>query len=72
MLIKSGASGYLYEGVATVDINGDIEMAVTMNWGALGLGSVVAFLIGWFLFGLLGAIILAVIVLILMGILVIR
>jgi hypothetical protein len=47
-------------------------MAVTMNWGALGLGSVVAFLIGWFLFGLIGAIILAVIVLILMGILVIR
>jgi hypothetical protein len=32
----------------------------------------VAFLVGWFLFGLLGAIILAVIVLILMGILVIR
>jgi len=51
---------------------GDIKMAVTMNWGALGLGSVVAFLIGWFLFGLLGAIILAVIVLILMGILVIK
>jgi hypothetical protein len=47
-------------------------MEINMNWGALGLGSVVAFLIGWFLFGLLGAIILAVIVLILMGILVIR
>ena len=50
----------------------DINMAVSMNWGALGLGSVVAFLIGWFLFGLLGAILLAVIVLILMGILVIK
>lgn len=44
-------------------------MAISMNWGALGLGSVVAFIIGWWLFGLLGAILLAIVVLILMGIL---
>ena len=44
-------------------------MAIEMNWGALGLGSVVAFIIGWLIFGLLGAIVLAIIVLILMGIL---
>ena len=44
-------------------------MAITMNWGALGLGSVVAFIIGWWLFGLLGAVLLAIVVLILMGIL---
>ena len=44
-------------------------MAISMNWGALGLGSVVAFIIGWVLFGLLGAILLAIVVLILMGIL---
>jgi hypothetical protein len=44
-------------------------MAISMNWGALGLGSVVAFIIGWFLFGLLGAVLLAIVVLILMGIL---
>lgn len=44
-------------------------MALTMNWGALGLGAVIAFIIGWFIFGLLGAIVLAVIVLFLMGIL---
>ena len=44
-------------------------MAITMNWGAIGLGSVVAFVIGWFLFGLLGAVVLAVVVLLLMGIL---
>jgi hypothetical protein len=44
-------------------------MAISMNWGALGLGAVVAFIIGWFLFGLLGAIVLAVIVLLAMGIL---
>jgi len=43
-----------------------------MNWGALGLGSVVAFIIGWFLFGLLGAVLLAIVVLILMGILKIK
>ena len=44
-------------------------MAIEMNWGALGLGSVVAFIIGWFIFGLLGAVLLAIIVLVLMGIL---
>jgi hypothetical protein len=47
-------------------------MAITMNWGALGLGSVVAFVIGWFIFGLLGAVILAVLVLLVMGVLKIR
>ncbi|MDD1710538.1 MAG: hypothetical protein LUQ37_06490 [Methanoregulaceae archaeon] len=44
-------------------------MAIDMNWGALGLGSVIAFLIGWFIFGLLGAVILAIIVMVLLGIL---
>jgi hypothetical protein len=49
-----------------------IKMAITMNWGAIGLGSVVAFVIGWFIFGLLGAVVLAVVVLLLMGILKIK
>jgi uncharacterized membrane protein (Fun14 family) len=44
-------------------------MALTMNWGALGLGSVIAFIVGWIIFDLLGAIVLAVIVLFAMGIL---
>ena len=43
-------------------------MAVTVNWGAMGLGSVIAFVIGWFIFGLLGAVVLAIIVMVLMGI----
>lgn len=43
-------------------------MAIEVNWGALGLVSVIAFLIGWFIFGLLGAVILAIIVMVLMGI----
>ncbi len=43
-------------------------MAITVNWGMLGLGSVIAFLVGWFLFGLLGAVILAIIVMFFMGI----
>lgn len=43
-------------------------MAISVNWGALGLGSIIAFLIGWFIFGLLGAVILAIVVMILMGI----
>ena len=36
--------------------------------GALGLGSAIAFLIGWLLFGLLGAVMLALIVMIILGI----
>jgi high-affinity Fe2+/Pb2+ permease len=44
-------------------------MAINMNWGALGIGAVVAFVIGWLIFDLLGAIILAIVVCALMGIL---
>jgi len=47
-------------------------MAVTVQWSHIGLGSVVAFLLGWFIFGLLGAIIIALVVLVLMGIIRIR
>ncbi len=43
-------------------------MAIEVNWGALGLSSVIAFLIGWYIFGLLGAVILAIIVMIILGI----
>jgi len=47
-------------------------MAITVNWGAMGLGSVIAFVIGWFIFGLLGAVVLAIIVMVLMGIIKIK
>jgi hypothetical protein len=47
-------------------------MAVTVNWGAMGLGSVIAFIIGWFIFGLLGAVVLAIVVMVLMGIIKVR
>ena len=47
-------------------------MGITVQWSHIGLGSVVAFAIGWFLFGLLGAVIIAIIVLVLMGIIKIR
>ena len=43
-------------------------MAISVNWGMIGLFSVIAFLAGWFIFGLLGAVILAIIVMVLMGI----
>jgi len=43
-------------------------LAIDVNWGAIGLVSVIAFLLGWFIFGLLGAVILAIIVMVLMGI----
>ncbi|MDO8841746.1 hypothetical protein [Methanocalculus sp.] len=42
-------------------------MAISVNWGAMGIGAVVAFLVGWYIFGLLGAIILAIVVMALMG-----
>ena len=43
-------------------------MAVVMHWSSLGLGSVVAFLVGWWIFGLFGAVILAVVAMVLLGI----
>jgi len=47
-------------------------MPITVEWSHIGLGSVVAFLIGWLLFGLLGAIVIAIVVLVLMGVIKIR
>jgi hypothetical protein len=43
-------------------------MAISVNWGAMGIGAVVAFIVGWFIFGLLGAVVLAIIVMIILGI----
>jgi hypothetical protein len=45
---------------------------VTMDWSKISVVSLIAFLIGWLLFGLFGAVVLAIIVLVLMGILKIR
>ncbi|MDD1711261.1 MAG: hypothetical protein LUQ37_10190 [Methanoregulaceae archaeon] len=44
-------------------------MAISVNWGAMGLVSVIAFLVGWLIFGLLGAVIIALIVMVVLGIL---
>jgi len=41
---------------------------VTVQWSHIGVVSILAFLVGWFIFGLLGAVVLAVIVMALMGI----
>ena len=41
---------------------------VTIQWSHISITSIIAFLVGWFLFGLLGAVVLAIIVLALMGI----
>ncbi len=43
-------------------------MEIKINWGSITILSVIAFLVGWFIFGLLGAIVLAIIVMVLMGI----
>ena len=47
-----------------------VEMAnkITMDWSKISVASVLAFLVGWFLFGLLGAVVIAIIVLVLLGI----
>ena len=42
---------------------------ITMDWSKITVVSLIAFLIGWFLFGLFGAVVLTIIVLVLMGIL---
>ena len=47
-------------------------MPITVEWSHIGVGAVIAFLVGWFIFGLLGAIVLAIIVLLLMGVIKIR
>ncbi len=41
---------------------------ITMDWSKISVVSVIAFLGGWLFFGLLGAVIIAIVVLILMGI----
>ena len=43
-------------------------MPISVNWAAMGIGAVIAFLVGWFIFGLLGAVVLAIIVMAIMGI----
>jgi hypothetical protein len=40
---------------------------VVMDWSVISVASIVAFLGGWFIFGLPGAVVIAIIVLILMG-----
>ena len=47
-------------------------MPITVQWSHIGLGAVIAFLVGWYVFGLLGATIIAIIVLVLMGVIKIR
>jgi hypothetical protein len=41
---------------------------IKIEWTHITILSVIAFVVGWFIFGLLGAIVLAVIVMVLMGI----
>ncbi len=47
-------------------------MAISMEWGRISLLSVIAFLVGWWIFGLLWAVVIAIIVLILTGALTLR
>ena len=47
-------------------------MPVTVEWSHISVVSLIAFLAGWWIFGLLGAIVIAVVVLLLMGVIKIR
>jgi hypothetical protein len=47
---------------------GDLRMAVKLNWGAIGIVGVIAFLIGWYVLGLQVAVILAIVIVVLMSI----
>ena len=42
--------------------------AIKVEWTHITIFSVIAFVVGWFIFGLFGAIVLAIIVMVLMGI----
>jgi hypothetical protein len=48
------------------------KMAVTVEWSHITIFSVIGFVVGWFIFGLLGAVVLAIIVMVLMGIIKIK
>jgi hypothetical protein len=41
---------------------------IKIDWPRITIISVIAFVVGWFIFGLLGAIVLAILVMVLMGI----
>jgi len=50
-----------------------IKMAnIKIDWTRITIVSVIAFVVGWFIFDLLGAIVLAIIVMVLMGIIKVR
>lgn len=41
--------------------------SLSMDWSKISLLSVVSFLVGWYIFGLLGAVVITLVVLLLMG-----
>jgi hypothetical protein len=49
-----------------------VSVSVSINTSHLGIGSVVAFLVGWIVFGLFGAVILTVLVMLMLGIIKVR
>ncbi|MFH0816193.1 MAG: hypothetical protein V1934_05200 [Methanobacteriota archaeon] len=42
-------------------------VSISMDWSKISLLSVIAFLVGWYFFGLLAAVIITLVVLVLMG-----
>jgi len=42
-------------------------VSISMDWSRISLLSVIAFLVGWLIFGLLGAVLITLVVLVLMG-----
>ena len=42
-------------------------VSISMDWSKISLLSVIAFLLGWYFFGLLAAVVITIVVLVLMG-----
>jgi len=54
--------------LALIGLVASTGKTLKIEWGHITILSVIAFIVGWWLFGLVGAIIIAVIVMVLMGI----
>jgi len=68
MKIKKWNHMLLLSMIALVATTTGKSKVLRVNWGALTLVSLVVFLLGWYFLGLLAAVVIAIIVMILMGI----
>jgi len=68
ILPEGGRRKPLLREPATATICEVPDVGITVHWSRLGLGSIIGFLVGWFIFGLFAAVVLAIVVMLLMGV----